>query len=286
MFTGLVALLSRITGQPDVVVGVPQAGQVSPHLSGFEGAESLVGHCANLLPLRFRHVDTRSFENLLLDVKQQLLEARNHQEFTFSKLADLLNIQRDPSRIPLVSVSLNMVRPGEFGLGGLDTGRCLLPKEFNFFDFTIDLQQSDLDLCLDTKFNRDLYEQRSVRRWLSQWRRILEQVVETPGIAVSELELVTREERDRILRTWNSTERSYTGDSLLHSLVESSVDRQPSRTALVFEDESLTYINLDRRANAIAHQLQDLGVRLGQLVGVCLDRSPDMVATPTSPRLE
>ena len=279
MLASLVALLYRMTGQTDIVVGVPHAGQPSTHLSGLDGSESLVGHCANLLPLRFRHVDTRSFAGLLLDVKQRLLESRNHQEFTFSKIAELLDIQRDPSRAPLVSVSLNLAVPGDYRLGGLDTGRCLPPKEFTFFDLTIDLHQSDRDLCLDTKFNRDLYEQRSVRRWLSHWRRILEQVVDTPSTAVSQLELLTQEERDRILRTWNSTERSHTTDTPLHSLVETSVDREPSRTALVFEDESLTYIDLDRRANAIAHQLQDMGAVPGQLVGICLDRSPDMVAT-------
>ena len=278
MLASFVALLSRITGQSDIVVGIPHAGQVSSDLCGFDGPESLVGHCVSLLPIRLRKVETQSFEDLLLDVKHQLVESRTHQDFTFSKIAEQLDIPRDPSRLPLVSVSLNLGHTGSYTLGNLDTRRTVPPKTSNFFDLTIDLQQSDRDLCLDTKFNCNLYERRSVLRWLSLWKRILEQVIDSSSRPVSQLDLLSEQEGDLILGSWNATGGDYPRDGVVNSLFESSVDRGPQRKALVFDDLSLTFLELDRRANCIAHQLRHMGAGPDKLVGVYLERSPDMVA--------
>ena len=278
MTASLVALLSRMTGQSDIVVGIPHAGQLSRHLGEFEGTERLVGHCANLLPVRLRQVGSRRFAELLLHVKQQLLEARNHQDFTFSKIAESLDVPRDPSRVPLVGVSLTLFRTPDRPFAGLDTRRVFPSKDFNFFDLTIDLRQDDGDLCLDTKFNRDLYGRRSVERWLTHWTRILEQVVESPELPVAKLDLLSDAERQRMLWSWNATERDYGNDAALHSLFETSVDREPERTALMFQDSSLTLTDLEQRANRIAHRLRQMGAGPGQLVAVCLDRSTDLVA--------
>ena len=273
-----VALLFRITGQSDIVVGIPHAGQVSSELSGIDGAGSLVGHCATLLPIRIRDIETKSFDDVLLDVKRRLLESRNHQDFTFSKIAEQLNMPRDLSRIPLVSVSLNLERIGDSKLANLETRRTVPSKTVNFFDLTTDLQQDDQGLCLSTEFNADLFERRSVLRWLSHWKRILEQVIESPSAPLSQLELLSGQERDLILERWNATAGDYFREGVLHSLFESTVDRGPEREALVFDKRSLTYLELERRANRIAHQLREMGAQPGQLVGVCLERSPDMVA--------
>ena len=189
MLTSLVALLSRMTGQSDIVVGVPQAGQVSSDLGRLDGAEGLVGHCASLLLIRIHQVTRKSFQDLLSDVKRRLLEAQGHQDYTFSKIAKELGFPADPSRVPLVSVSLNLLRVGNGTLGSLETRQTVPPRQFNFFDLTIDLEQGTQSLCLDTKFNSALYEIRSVRRWLSHWKRILEQVVESPTTLITRLDL-------------------------------------------------------------------------------------------------
>ena len=278
MLSSLVTLLFRITGQSDVIVGVPHAGQVLSDLGDFDGAESLVGHCASLLPIRVRPRATQSFADLLLEVKQRLRESKDHQHCTFSKIAEHLKIERDPSRAPLVSVSLNLLHTNSIRFGDLDVHRAVLPRTSNFFDLTIDLVQSDRELCLDTKFNCDLYEGRSVERWLSHWKGVLEQAIESPSTPLSQLDLLSKEERHLIVERWNATARDYPQDDVLHGLFERSVGRGPERQALVVGDESLTFLELERRANRIAHRLRDTGVCSGQLVGVCLERTTDLVA--------
>ena len=278
MLASFVTLLSRITGQSDIAVGIPFAGQVSSDLSDLDGAESLVGHCASLLPMRIRPTGASSFEDLLRDVKHQLRESQEHQGVTFSKIAELLGTRRDPSRTPLVSVSLNLVRWGECKFGDLAVHHTVPSKTSNFFDLTVDLQLGDRDLCLDTKFNWDLYNEGSVSHWLSLWKRILEQVLDSSREPLAQLELLSDQERDLILERWNATERDYLTDDTLQSLFERSADRDPDRTALVLGDRSLTFRELDRRANRIAHLLREMGAGPGQRVGVCLERSPDMVA--------
>ena len=279
MLASLVALLSRMTGQSDIVVGVPQAGQVSSDLGLFDGAEGLVGHCASLLPIRIRQVTRKSFQDLLSDVKRRLLEAYGHQDYTFSKIAKDLDLPAEPSRLPLVSVSLNLLRVGNGTLGSLETRQTFPPKQFNLFDLTIDLEQGTQFLCLDTKFNSALYEIRSVRRWLSHWKRILEQVIECPTTPIQRLDLLSDRERDLMLNHWNATEHQVDSNVVLHSLFEQSVDRGPERRALVFGECCLTFLELEQRSNRIAHKLQEMGAGPGRLVGVCLDRSPEMVAT-------
>ena len=278
MLASFVTLLYRITGRSDLAVGIPYAGQVSSELIDFDGAESLVGHCASLLPIRIRPTGASSFEDLLQDVKHQVRESRDHQGVTFSRIAELLRIKRDPSRTPIVSVSMNLVRWGECKFAGLDVRHTVPPNTFNFFDFTVDLQLGDRDLCLDTKFNRDLYNEGSVSRWLSHWKRILEQVIDSSHKPLAQLELLSDQERDLILDGWNATQRQYLTDGTLQSVLERSADRDPDRTALVYGERSLTFLELDRHANRIAHLLREMGAGPGQRVGVCLERSPDMVA--------
>ncbi len=279
MLAGMMALLFRLTGQSDVVVGIPHAGQLSSGLGDLEGTDSLVGHCASLLPICARPRGEQTFGDLVREVKERLLEARNHQQFTYSKVSEQLKMSRDSSRVPLVSVSLNLVRVHHAKLGDLATQVTVPPKAFNFFDVTIDLLQGDRDLSLDAKYNSDLYEHSSVVRWLSQWRRVLEQALESSDQPLSQLTLLTERERGLMLEEWNATEREYLRDGVLHSLFERTADRDPSGTALVFGERSLTYLELEQRANRIAHQLREMGARPGRLVGVCLERSPDMVAT-------
>ena len=278
VLASFVTLLARLTGQSDLAVGIPYAGQVSSDLSDVDGAESLVGHCASLLPIRIRLTGASSFEDLLREVKHQLRESRDHQGVTFSKIAELLRIQRDPSRTPLVSVSLNLIRWRKCTLGDLHVRHTVPSRTSNFFDLTVDLLLGNQDLCLDTTFNRDLYDKSSVSRWLSHWKRILEQVVDSPRIPLRQLELLSDQERDLVLERWNATERDYPTDDTLQSLLERRADRDPDRTALVFGDRSLSFLELDRRANRIAHTLREMGAGPGRRVGVCLERSADMVA--------
>ena len=288
ILASLMALLFKITGQSDIVVGIPHAGQLSGDLRGFDGSESLVGHCTSLLPIRTRLSGAQSFGDLVGDVKQRLLEAGSHQQCTYSKIAEELKTPRDVSRVPLVSVSLNMVSrlegshvggAGAYRLGDLATHLALPAKAFNFFDLTIDLLQGDQNLSLDTKYNADLYDRSSIARYLSHWRRILEQVVESSRRPLSQLDLLTDEERGLMVEEWNATERDSFRNGVLHALFESRADQGPGRTALSFGTRALTFLKLEQRANRIAHRLREMGARPGRLVGVCLERSPDMVAT-------
>ena len=161
-----------------------------------------------------------------------------------------------------------MVRASGHRLENLDTEVVVPAKAFGFFDLTLDLLQGDQDLSLDTSYNSDLYDEASIVAWHSQWRRILEQVIASPSRPVSQLDLLTEGERGRVVEGWNATRQDYLRDGVLHGLCERSADRDPERTALVFGEQSLTFRELEERANRIAHQLREMGAQPGQLVGV------------------
>ena len=278
LLAGFKVLLHRLNGQEDLVVGIPAAGQIAGALQEVKGARALVGHCVNLLPVRSTCRDDQPFADYLKGLKGTMLDAYEHQELTFGRLIQLLNFTRDPARVPLVPVTFNVDRASSgLEIGGLAARVDELPRAALVFDLSVNVVDNDRDLVVHCDFNTDLFDRATIERWLGHYHRLLEGVMADPGGLVGRLPLLTEAERHRILKEWNATAVDYPRDVCLHQLFEAQAARTPDAPAVRFENHQLTYRELDRRANQLAHFLRQRGVPPGGLVGICVERSLEMV---------
>ncbi|MEH1767282.1 MAG: amino acid adenylation domain-containing protein [Nostoc sp.] len=272
LFTTLLAsflvLLHRLTGQSDIMVGIPSAGQLSVD------GECLIGHYVNLLPIRSQIVINTTFSKYLSSLKGVLSDAYEHQIYPFNTLVKNLNLPRDPSRAPLVTTIFNIdtsLSKSEFLSKEVDFVRNSTSSAIS--DIFLDIHQRDNELLVDCEYNTDLFDSQTIQRWMGCWQVLLSGIVANPEHQLSELPLLTELEQHTLLVDWNDTSVEYPQQQCIHQLFEAQVERTPDAIAVVFEDQQLTYGELNQRANQLAHYLRSLGVKPEVLVGICVERS-------------
>jgi amino acid adenylation domain-containing protein len=269
---GFQILLSRLSGQDDIVVGIPAAGQ-----SLLDG-QTLVGHCVNFLPLRGAVAPDATVGECLSQVKRALLDAYEHQTYTYGRLVRKLALPRDPSRLPLTEVQFNLERVGAgINFSGLEVAVDPNPKSFVNFDLFLNVVESDDGLVLDCDYNADLFDRVTIQRWLGHYQTLLEGLASHMAQPVSRLPLLTEAERLQVLVEWNQTQAEYPRERCLHHLFEEQAARTPPAVAVVFGEKSLTYAELNEKANRLGRHLQKLGVGPNVLVGIYVERSLEMM---------
>ncbi|HEX5706332.1 MAG TPA: amino acid adenylation domain-containing protein, partial [Pyrinomonadaceae bacterium] len=266
-------LLSRYSGQEDIVVGSPIAGRNRAE------TESLIGFFVNTLAMRTDLSGDPTFTELLGRVRETSLGAYAHQDVPFEKLVEELQPERDMSHAPIFQVALTLqnVPMEEASFGGLTLTHMAVEMGTAMFDFRIWLREWDEGLGGHIEYNTDLFDAATMRRLIEHFGRLLRAAAEDPSRRLSELPLVGEEERRKMLVDWNSTATDYPRDATIHRLFEQQVEQTPDATAVVFGDEQLTYAELNRRANKLAHYLRGLGVGPEVCVGLCVERSIEMV---------
>ncbi|NJM85833.1 MAG: amino acid adenylation domain-containing protein [Hydrococcus sp. RU_2_2] len=267
------AFLSRLTQQPDLTIGIPTAGQAA------SGRYNMVGHCVNLLPIRTHVEADGSFIDYLRSRRVPLLDAYDHQQFTFGSLVKKLTLPRDPSRIPLVPVIFNLDRGLEkeqLQFAGLEVEFSTNPRSAENFELYVNATELGGKLILECQYNTNLFDAETIQRRLAEFETLLAGVVADPDCTIATLPLLSKAEQ-QLLAQWNETQQDYPHDKCLHQLVEEQVARSPEAIAVIFEGQKLTYAELDRRADQLACYLQTLGVRPDTLVGICVERSPEMI---------
>lgn len=271
---GFATLLSRIGGQDEVVIGIPAAGQSA-------GADDhLVGHCVNLLPLKFGLQSENGFASVLSAAQDTLFDAIDHQGYTFGTLIGKLKVARDPSRMPLVSVMFNIDQALERekdAFSGLSLEFGTNPRTHDNFELSINAVQVSGALCLETQYSTELLDARTVRAWLSAFESLLRAAVEAPETPLSRLAMLDANGMAALQRAQPAPIPFDPGCGM-HELFESQCDRTPDRVALQFEGQTVDYGQLEARANRIAALLRRHGARKGVLVGLSMDRGIDMVA--------
>ena len=272
LLAGFKILLHRFTGQDDLAVGIPAAGQ-----SLLEG-ETLVGHCVNFLPLRSSFAGDPSVASVLAQTKSMLLDAYEHQNYTYGSLVRKLALPRDPSRLPLVETQFNLERVGAGSeLRGLEVEIDPNPKCFVNFDLFFNVVESDRGLTIDCDYNRELFDPETLDRWLQDYATILKEMAVDPKRSVSRIPVLDESQRHRLLVEWNQTQVEFPREQCVHQLIEDQAARTPQAIAAVFEGQSLSYRELNQRANQLARHLQELGIGPEKTVAVCLDRSLDLI---------
>ncbi len=272
-------LVSRVTGQQDLVVAIPAAGQTAAWLQQRNGNGALVGHCVNFLPVRSNCEGDLTFTNYLKTLDNIVLDSYKYQNFTYGRLLTRMSLPRDPSRAPLVSVvfSLDRAAATGFSLYGLETEVREVPRRGTLFDLELNVIDRDKDLQLVCTFNSHLFVPTTIQRWLSHYQTLVADALANPDKLLWELALLTREEERQILVEWNQTKVEHSADWDLASLFEAQVERTPEAVAVVHEGQQVTYRELNRRANQLAHYLRKMGIGPEVLAGICVDRSVEMI---------
>jgi len=220
-----------------------------------------------------------TFRQLLQRVRKVTLEAFAHQDVPFEKVVEAVGVARDLSRSPVFQTMfiLQNAPLAQAHAENLEWSSRLVHSGISKFDLTLSLEEGAQALTGFVEFNRDLFEPETVARLLDHFQTLLEAAVAKPDQKLSELPLLPTAERQQLLVGWNNTQTALPKDACVHDLFEQQVARTPNGVALVFENESLTYRELNLKANRLAHHLQDLGVGPGVIVGIHLARSPDMI---------
>ncbi len=274
LFAAFNVLLHRLTGQADIVVGIPAAGQT---MAG--GSDDLVGHCLNFLPVRTQITSAEKFDDFAADTKKAVLDAYEHQNYTFGTLLQKLKLPRDTSRLPLVSVMFNIDKAGfdKLRFDGLKADVQTISKRFVNFEIFFNLVQTETELLVQCEFNTDLFNRETIQRWLGHFETLIAGIVKNGAESIATLPLLSDAEREKILVEWNDTKVDFAAEKTLHALIEEQAERTPDAIAVIFGEEKLSYAELDRRANQLAQSLWQSGLRSGGLGGVFVSRSADMV---------
>ena len=266
------AFLFRYTGQDDFGVGTPIANRNHPEI------ESLIGFFVNTLVLRADLSGNPSFRTLLAAVRENALGAYAHQDLPFEMLVDTLQPNRNLSQSPLFQVMfmLNPAATSALRLPDLEFSRLETDTGIALFDMTLILNEGPDEISGGVEYNADLFDADTVERMMLHFRHLLEAMVANPDTPINALPMLAPEERQQLLQGWRQTsiERP---QQCMHHLFEAQVERTPQAPALIAGGETISYGELNRRANQLAHHLRDLGVGPEKMVGLSVLPSPDML---------
>jgi amino acid adenylation domain-containing protein len=289
LLAGFQVLLHRITGQKQIVVGSPTTGR-----SRVEFA-NVIGYFVNPLPLRADFSEPQIFSQFMAQLRKTVIGAFAHELYPFPLMVENLGIPRDFSSSPVFQtmfvfqktygnhsadfVRLALAEPGaQMKLGGLQLESIALEERGSQFDLLLAAGESEEGLAGSWQYNSDLFERATVERWAECFRVLLEAIVAGPERLVSKLPIMPEQERRQLLTGFNQTALNYDRQECLHQRIERQVTFAPDKTAIVWNQTETSYQDLDAQANEIASYLRSLGVNPGDLAGICMRRSPAMVA--------
>ncbi|HEX2269404.1 MAG TPA: AMP-binding protein, partial [Pyrinomonadaceae bacterium] len=287
LLAGFQSLLHRYTNQDDILVGCPVVGRSKAEWG------QLVGYFVNPLVLRVKLSGTTTFTSLLEQVRDVVLHGFDHQEYPFSLLVEQLQPRRDSSRSPLFQTmfvlqrahlhgdeGLSLFALGAVGarvnLGGLELESMPLDLRVSQFDLTVMMAEAGEELAARIEFNTDLFDRETIERMAEHFRQLLESAVAEPQRQVGGIEMLSNEERQQVVHAWNDSRREYER-ACIHELFEKQAAQTPNAVAVVFNEETVSYGELNRRANQLAHYLRGAGVGPEVLVGILMEHSIEMV---------
>jgi amino acid adenylation domain-containing protein len=310
MLAAFKVFLSRLSGQEDIIVGLPAAGQIAAgqiaagqiaagqiaagqiaagqiaagQIAAGQAAvgwNELVGHCVNLLPLRSQPRGNQLFSAYLKQLRSVMLDAYENQQLTFGQLLPELNLTRDPSRIPLVAAIFNI----DMGidLKGMkfadhEVNFFANPREFENFEIYLNVSPAKkTGFVLEWTFNTALFHPESMKRRIEEFETLLNGIVQNTEEYIYKLPLLTTEEQSLLYSDWNKTEKAFSKEKTLHQLFQEQAQRTPDQPALVFDNETFTYRELNNRANQLAHFLKRQNLKQEACVALLMERSPQMI---------
>ncbi len=273
LYAAWAILLSRLSGQPDVVIGTPVANRRRPELEG------LIGFFVSTLPLRVEVSLTATLADFLQRVRETTLGAYDNQDIPFEQVVEAMQPQRSLSRHPIfqTAFALQSVAADAWRLSGLTATAEEIENETAKFDLTFLLEEKAEGISGSLNYSSDLFDRNTVQRWLACFEVLLRSMVHGEMTRVGELQFVPDPELRRVRDHFNATQAPYPRDKLIHELFEEQVTRAPNAIAVVCEEQALSYGELNAAANRLAHYLEQRGTRPGEHTPIIMQRSLQML---------
>ncbi|MFE4118690.1 amino acid adenylation domain-containing protein, partial [Priestia sp. YIM B13448] len=267
------SFLARYTGQEDILVGSPIANR------NHKGVEGLIGFFVNTLVYRADLSGNPTFREILSQIKKKALKAYEYQDIPFEKVVEAVQPERSTSHSPIFQTmfTLQNIKQERLEL----SGRSLEMIESNIsiakFDLSLTAFEVEEGLFVSFEYNTDLFDSRTIARMAEHFENWLNEIVHHPDESFTKLSMLSETEQKQLLEEWNDTDVVYAHESMIHELFEQQVMRTPEAVAVVYEDGQLTYQEINEKANQLAHYLQKRDIGPESLVGICVERSLDMI---------
>ncbi|MCB5905832.1 condensation domain-containing protein, partial [Bacillus cereus] len=265
--------LSKHTGQEDIVVGTVSAGRSHVDL------QQMIGMFVNTLVIRADVNAEKTFRKFLEEMKEELLEAFENQDYQFEELVEALSLPRETSRNPLFDTMfvLENIDVPTIPNKGLQMRNYEWNHGISKFDMTIVGQERGNQLHFQWEYATKLYKEETINKFKERFIRILETIVQNIDQSIGELEIITEKEKHQLLYEFNNTKTEFPKEKTLSQLFEEQVKKTPNNIAVAYKDQSLTYRELNERANQLAHMLRSKGIVREEIVGIMLERSVEML---------
>jgi len=273
MLAAFGTLLYRWSGQEDMLIGTPVSGRSRTEV------EPLIGYFSNSVVLRLAIGGDPTFRELMRRVKEVSLGAYSHQDLPFEKLVVEMQPQRDLSYSPMYQIMFSVGEHKDLGLDlpGLEITPIIIDRGIAKFDMTFGMTELRKDLMCNIEYCTALFDASTMQRLANHFQNLLQGIISNPDQHISELPMLSAEDRHKFLFTWNDTHRDYPRDVFVPHLFEKQAESTPDATAVVYEDKRLTYRELNERANQLGHFLRKRGVGPEVRVAVCVERSLEMI---------
>ena len=260
--------LHCLTGQQEIILGIPAAGQSVAGLYG------LVGHCVNLLPMRSNPDGNLLFSEYLKQRKPQILDDYDHQQITFGTLLQKLNIARDPSRVPLVPLTFNVDLGLDDGVEfpGLTYEMVYNPRAYENFEISLNIEGSVENMDVQWSFNTQLFKASTIRMMMKSFENLLHRVVSDPDLRIKDIPAP-----DLKHEVLDDLDAEYPKDKPIALLFSEQARKTPFRAALSIDNKTLTYRQLEEKSNQLANYLKSKGVKREELIPVCMEKSMDLI---------
>ncbi len=271
LFSAFYSYLYRSSGAEDLVVGIPAAGH------SVAGLYEMIGHCVNILPVRQQLAGTHSYADLLQSTRSKMLDAQDNQGFTFSELMGCLDLQRDASRIPIVSMLFNIDQdPGTHNFAGIPGQANIVPHRYENFEVFCNILDRKGELTVEWAYNSQLFSAEATEHRVHSFVALLTQIANAPRLLLDDLSLLSSLDQE-IYNKVNNTHQDMAPNATVLSLLEDALASHGDSDALVAGGTRLSYVELHQQSNQLANYLHSTGVSKGDWVALCLQRSEQMV---------
>ncbi|MDQ0273780.1 non-ribosomal peptide synthetase [Cytobacillus purgationiresistens] len=273
LLSALQVLLSKYTGQEDIIVGTPMSGRYHPDL------ENIVGMFVNTLPIRGLPESKKTFVTFLNETKNQTIQALKNQSYSIDEVLNDLSYIKDPSRNPLFDIVFVMQNMDSVSLDikGLKINEVPVRTSFSKFDLTLEAIEYDENIQFNVEYCSDLFKQSTINRLIQHFNNVLKEISTDPVKLLADINVLSKEEKEEILFHFNNTTRKYPKHKTIHQLFEEQVEKSPNSIALTYKEQTLTYKELNQKANNVASYLFHQGLGKGDYVGVFLNRGFEMI---------
>ena len=270
----LMVMFSKYSRQEDIVIGSPMSGRTH------RDTESMLGMFVNTLAMRGRPEKNKVFSDFLAEIKNICFKAYENQEYPFEELVEAVNVQRDMSRNPIFDVLFTMHNNEHtvMSFEGVDVQAVGFESTISKFDLSFDIAFDEQGYDVVLEYCTDLFLPETADSMLEHFKTLLMNIINSPYQMISMIDMTEENEREKILNDFNATETEYPRDKTVVELFEEQVKKTPDNIALVFEDQKVTYAELNARANSLAHKLREMGVKPDDFVAIIADRSIEMIA--------